>query len=255
MRVMTFNLRFENDRDGKDGWSMRRQMVTDVIERCGPLFLGTQEGTPAQLAFLNGNLPAYGMVSAERPDDPTCQYPTLFYRLDRVELLSFGEFWLSRTPNVHRSVDWDSAFPRMMNFGHFRELETGREVWVAVTHLDHMGRVGRLEQGRIIAQWVQACSAPVILTGDFNDSPDSSVYRLLTGSEVGLVDSWVELGLPEGEVSMTHHDFHGVPQKWRMDWVLASRELRAVDARIVRDHLDGRYPSDHFPFFADLVWR
>jgi endonuclease/exonuclease/phosphatase family metal-dependent hydrolase len=255
MRVMTFNLRFENDRDGEDSWSMRRHMVRSVIERYSPVFLGTQEGTPAQLAFLRDNLPAYGTAAAERPDDPSCQYPTLFYRPDKMEALACGEFWLSRTPTVHRSKDWDSAFPRMMNYGHFKDLETGRELWAAVTHLDHLGTVGRLEQGRIIARWVQARSAPVVLTGDFNDAPDSSVYRLLTGPEVGLVDSWVVLGLPEGEIGMTHHDFHGVPQKCRMDWVLATRHLRATGAAIARDHLDGRYPSDHFPIYADLVWQ
>jgi endonuclease/exonuclease/phosphatase family metal-dependent hydrolase len=255
MRVMTFNLRFENDRDGEDSWSKRRRMVTDVIERYGPVFLGTQEGTPSQLAFLKDSLPAYGSAAAERPEDADCQYPTLFYRRDRMELLSCGEFWLSRTPAVHRSKDWDSAFPRMMNHGHFKDLETGRELHTVVTHLDHMGTVGRLEQSRIIARWVQARSAPVIVTGDFNDAPDSSVHRLLTGSEVGLLDSWVVLGLPEGEASMTHHGFHGVPQKCRMDWVLATRHLKPIGARIVRDHLNGRYPSDHFPIYADLVWH
>jgi endonuclease/exonuclease/phosphatase family metal-dependent hydrolase len=255
MRVMTFNLRFENDRDGEDSWSRRRQLVAAVIERYGPVFLGTQEGTPAQLAFLKDSLPAYGMVAVERPDDPQCQYPTLFYRLDRLEPLSCGEFWLSRTPAVHRSKDWDSAFPRMMNYGHFKDLETGRELWAVVTHLDHLGTEGRLEQGRIIARWIRARSAPVVLMGDFNDAPGSAVYQLLTSPEVGLVDPWMVLGLEEGEASMTHHDFHGLPAKCRMDWVLTSHHLRAVEVRIVRDHLDGRYPSDHFPFYADLVWR
>jgi endonuclease/exonuclease/phosphatase family metal-dependent hydrolase len=143
----------------------------------------------------------------------------------------------------------------MMSYGRFREIETGREFWGAVTHLDHLGAVGRLEQGRIIAQWLQARSAPIVLLGDFNDSPGSDVHRLLTGPEVGLVDVWEGLGMLEGEASMTHHDFCGIPQKFRMDWVLASRELGAVDARIVRDHLDGRYPSDHFPFYAELAWE
>lgn len=252
---MTFNLRFENDRDGADGWPQRRKAVAAVVTRHAPDFLGTQEGTPAQLAFLNDSLLDYGMVAASRPEDPTCQYPTLFYRLDRVRPLSWGEFWLSRTPSEHRSKDWDSAFPRMMSYGRFEELQEGRELWVAVTHLDHLGSLARLEQARIIAQWVAACDAPVILTGDFNDAPESPVYRLLTSPDVGLVDSWVGLGPPEGEDSMTHHDFHGVPQKCRMDWVFASRELKAVSVRIVRDHLNGRYPSDHFPFCAELVWR
>ncbi len=255
MRVMTFNLRFENDRDGDDSWARRRDVAVAVIERHTPDLLGTQEGTPAQLAFLLDNLSAYGMVAAQRPDDPSCQYPTLFYRSDRMLPLSWGEFWLSSTPTEHRSKGWDSAFPRMMSFGRFKDLLAGRELWVAVTHLDHLGALARFEQGRIIAQWVTARDAPVILTGDFNDAPDSSVHRLLTSPQVGLIDSWLGLGPPEGEASMTHHDFRGVPQKCRMDWVLTTRELKAVSVQILRDHVSGRYPSDHFPFVAELAWR
>lgn len=255
MRVMTFNLRFENDRDGENTWLHRRHLVIELIERFAPELLGTQEGTPAQLAFVNDHLSGYGMAAAERPEDPSCQYPTLFYRMDRIEVLSCGEFWLSRTPGVHRSKDWDSAYPRMLSHACLRERDTGRELWGAVTHLDHLGAVGRLEQGRIIAEWVRGRSAPIVLMGDFNDAPASSLHRLLTGRDVGLVDVWEGLGLPEGAASMTHHGFNGVPQKFRMDWVLVSRELRAVDARIVRDHSSGRYPSDHFPFFAELAWE
>lgn len=255
MRVMTFNLRFENDRDGEDRWLLRRELVAEIIECYGPALLGTQEGTPAQLDYLCARLSAYEMVAGERPEDPTCQYPTLFHRRDRLDCLSSGEFWLSRTPSVHRSKDWDSAFPRMMSYGRFRDRETGCELWAAVTHLDHLGVVSRLEQGRLIARWVRERRGPVVLMGDFNDAPDSPVYRLLTGDEVGLVDSWTALGLPEGEAGMTHHDFRGAPQKCRMDWVLAGHQLTPVGAEIVRDHFYGRYPSDHFPFFADYVWR
>ncbi len=255
MRVMTFNLRFENDRDGENSWSHRRELVTSIVERFAPALLGTQEGTPAQLAYLNDHLHDYGMAAASRPDDPSCQYPTLFYRRDRLEVLSCGEFWLSKSPGVHRSKDWDSAYPRMMSYARLRGSETGREFWGAVTHLDHVGAVGRLEQGRIIADWLTGRSAPVILMGDFNDAPDSSVHRLLTGRDVGLIDTWEGLGLPEGPSSMTHHDFYGVPGKFRMDWVLVSRELRAVEARIIRDHCNGRYPSDHFPLYVELAWE
>jgi endonuclease/exonuclease/phosphatase family metal-dependent hydrolase len=54
---------------------------------------------------------------------------------------------------------------------------------------------------------------------------------------------------------MTHHGFTGIPQKTRMDWVLVSKHFRVVDARIIRDNAEGRYPSDHFPYLVELEWR
>jgi endonuclease/exonuclease/phosphatase family metal-dependent hydrolase len=53
---------------------------------------------------------------------------------------------------------------------------------------------------------------------------------------------------------MTHHDFHGNCCKFRMDWILVTPEFRVLDAFIVRDHMNGRYPSDHFPYTVNLDW-
>lgn len=101
-------------------------------------------------------------------------------------MLEGGEFWLSKTPFIHRSKDWDSAFPRMMNYGLMEDCETRRSFWVAVAHLDHIGAEARLEQAKILFGWVNNRSGPRILMGDFNDVPGSDVsadgpFRYLAG--------------------------------------------------------------------------
>ncbi|MEZ4604734.1 MAG: hypothetical protein R2861_15425 [Desulfobacterales bacterium] len=57
MKIMTFNLRFENDRDGDNSWVNRRRMVVDIINRYQPDILGTQEGE-MEPAGLSGRLSA-----------------------------------------------------------------------------------------------------------------------------------------------------------------------------------------------------
>lgn len=255
MLVMTFNMRFENDRDGENAWAFRRDIVTDIIAESSPAILGTQEGTRGQLAFLRERLPGYRMQAAGRIWDDTCQYPTLFFRDDLFRLLDGGEFWLSKTPSVHRSKNWDSAFPRMMSYGFFKDLQDSKEFWAVVTHLDHMGSEARVEQAKILADWLASRREPRILMGDFNDHPGSMVHRVLTSPGTGLRDTWQVLLRGEDEASMTHHNFGGVPQQWRMDWILASREFRALEARIIRSNREGRYPSDHFPYAVDLSWE
>ena len=169
MKVMTFNLRFENDRDGENSWGRRRHAVVDVIRKYAPAVLGTQEGTPRQLEYLQDQLPQYRMYAPPRPWDETCQYPTLFYRTERLTALTGGEFWLSLTPQIHRSKDWDSAFPRMMSYALLREEDTSRTFWAVVTHLDHLGSLARLEQTGMLVEWLQERSEPRLLMGDFND--------------------------------------------------------------------------------------
>lgn len=255
MRVMTFNLRFENEKDGRFGWEFRRDFVVQVIRRHEPHILGTQEGTRSQLEFLVRRLsPEYEMVAFERVWDATCQYPTLFYRTKDFDLLSGGEFWLSRTPHVHRSKNWDSAFPRMLSYGRFREKQSRREFFTLVTHLDHLGEVARLEQSKLIGQWLKKQAKPCIVLGDFNDAPGSAVHKVLTEEGRLLVDTWQALSKSENERSMTRHDFQGSPEKFRMDWILHTPEFTVREAHILRDNLDGFYPSDHYPYMANLEW-
>jgi endonuclease/exonuclease/phosphatase family metal-dependent hydrolase len=254
MQIMTFNLRFDNERDGKNAWSYRRDLLIEVIAQSSPAVLGTQEGMQRQLAYLQEHLPHYRMQAHGRVWDDTCQYPTLFYRQEQFRLLEAGEFWLSKTPSVHRSKDWDSAFPRMMNFGLMEDLVNRVSFWIAVAHLDHVGHEARLEQAKILAEWFGERPGPRILMGDFNDVPDSAVHGVLTSPEMGLRDAWQVLLRGEDEASMTHHDFHGVPQQCRMDWILVSQEFQVLDAVVVRAHREGQYPSDHFPYAVELDW-
>jgi endonuclease/exonuclease/phosphatase family metal-dependent hydrolase len=252
MWMMTFNIRFENDRDGENGWEYRRDFVTGIIERYAPAVVGTQEGLPHQLTYLKDHLPAYHLHTPARIIDDTSQCPSLFIRADDFSIMEGDEFWLSLQPRVPLSKNWDSAFPRMISAARVTSRGDDRPFWVAVTHLDHVGTEARREQAKMVARWVESRREPVILMGDFNDSPGSAVHRALTDSRTGLVDTWQALGLSEGIENYTSHGFAGVPQKARMDWILATPHFHIVSTLIIRDHFDGRYPSDHFPYMVEL---
>ncbi|MBW2096541.1 MAG: endonuclease, partial [Deltaproteobacteria bacterium] len=86
MRIMTFNIRFENDRDGQNAWAHRKGLVARVIERYKPDIIGTQEGRWTQLLSLRDNLVGYFLNAPDRTIDSTCQYPTLFIRKDKLEI-------------------------------------------------------------------------------------------------------------------------------------------------------------------------
>ena len=254
MRVMTFNLRFENEQDGANAWFHRRELVIHLIRRYAPSILGTQEGKWSQLLYLQDHLPEYHLHAPARVLDDTCQYPTLCLRRDTFDVRGGEEFWLSRTPEIHRSKDWDSAFPRMVSYARLRDRKTGGILWVAVTHLDHMGSEARYEQARILVEWMKTRKGPVIFMGDFNEPPGSSVHQVLAAPGRRLRDTWQILGREEGPESLTHHGFRGIPQKARMDWILVSPHFKVKDANIIKDRFEGRYPSDHFPYSVDMEW-
>lgn len=252
MRIMTFNIRFDNPTDEVYGWDRRRDMVCSLIQRHRPSLFGTQEGRWHQLVYLRDHLSGYSMHAAGRVVDESCQYPTIFSRTEEFDSIEGADRWLSMTPLVHRSSDWNSAFPRMMSWVRVSRRLDQRNLWAVVTHLDHASPDARLQQASLLADFVTAWAGPLIVMGDFNDHPGSAVHHRLTRRDTGLRDTWQALGRPEDTDSMTHHDACGVPQKTRMDWILVSRHFDIRDAMIIRDHGKDSYPSDHYPYVVDV---
>lgn len=238
--------------DGQNSWSFRRESVTSLIKKYGPTIIGTQEGKWSQLLYIRDNLPEHELHAPQRTLDDISQYPTLFFHKDAFRVLDGGEFWLSKTPEVHLSKSWDSAFPRMMSYAKFCEVKTENELWVAVTHLDHMGAEARYQQAKLISEWVKERTGPLIIMGDFNDGPGSPAHDVLVSPETGLQDTWEILGKKEDPNSFTHHGFTGIPQQARMDWILVSPHFTVIEATIIKDHIGNRYPSDHFPYLVNL---
>jgi endonuclease/exonuclease/phosphatase family metal-dependent hydrolase len=253
MRLMTFNLRFATPIDGPNAWEFRKEMVVEVILNHLPDLLGTQEGTVPQLDYLEERLTGYLPLTAHRQVDATCQYPTIFYRADRFHVEESDEFWLSETPRVHRSLSWDSAFPRMVTYGLFRENGRHPSFYFIDTHLDHISAAARREGARMIREHFFPLRRPLILVGDFNEPPDGTVYRDLLRADGPLRDTWREVEPPAPETP-SQHGFDGRPRGSRIDWILASPPFTVRRAAMVTDNQDGRYPSDHFPYEAEVEY-
>ncbi|HLS34250.1 MAG TPA: hypothetical protein VK039_11725, partial [Brevibacterium sp.] len=81
----------------------------------------------------------------------------------------------------------------------------------------------------------------------------SPAYTVLV-EELGLQDSWLAA---EEQLSpaWTTFPFFSEPEvsEFRIDWILASREVRVLEASINAFDLDGAYPSDHLPVQARVV--
>lgn len=99
----------------------------------------------------------------------------------------------------------------------------------------------RQEQVDKVAASVLECKHPVILCGDFNDPPISYTYETFTDI---LEDSFKECGSGIGNT------YNGVFPSYRIDYVMHSKDWKAVDYRTVKADL-----SDHFPVVVGLKRR
>ncbi len=203
LRVMTFNIRFNNPDDGFNAWPHRKELAASMIRYHDADIVGLQEALYGQLEDLKALLPGYEWFGVSRDDgssgpDSPGEFAAILYRSDRLERLDGGTFWLSPTPQVVGSLGWDAAITRTATWCRFRDKRSGREFYHFNTHFDHRGEKAREESARVILQQITviaAEAAPVVLTGDFNCVPTDPPYRVLT-VERGLRDAMLVSAQP-----------------------------------------------------------
>ncbi len=252
VRVLTFNIRYENSGDGLDGWANRRQAVAKVIE--GADLAGLQEVKPGQRAWLRERLPEFELVGIGREKDDTDESAPVVFRKERFALVEAGTFWLSETPEVVASKSWDSSLPRVCSWATLRDRRDGQTVSFFNVHLDHRGAVSRDKALALVLERMAKATNPVILTGDFNATVNEAPLRRVMGSEKPLlVSSTVALGQPD---EGTFHGFAGKAGAAAIDFIFGEKERVKFSARaILRTTYAGadgaqRYVSDHFPVSA-----
>lgn len=262
-RIMTFNIRFGSADDGPDSWGARRGRVTRTIERHAADIIALQEPFAFQVVDLLEDFPRYAAIGTHRLDGRTSgEGCVTLYDRARFTVASSGVFWLSDTPDVPGSISWDNAWPRSCTWARLIELGSGRGVYVYNVHLDNRGGDSRLRGARQIRDHFERVTAgpraddPVVVLGDFNAVPGSPPIRALIGEPSGrprLADAYLLPASREEVGTYTGFDLASDGGERRIDLILVSPRLNVLDALIDSSKVDGRYPSDHFPMWVDVM--
>lgn len=256
INVMSFNIRYNNPSDGEHAWPNREERVASVVRFHGADLIGMQEVLRSQIDDLTVLLPNYTWYGVGRDDGMNAgEFSPIFYRVDRLELLDSGEFWLSETPDEIASKSWDAALPRIATWVKFRDLELGQEFIHLNTHFDHRGEVARTRSAELILARLQTLSSnlPIVVTGDFNVPPQSEAYATMTSM---LLDSRIaSVSEPHGPEGT----FGGFTVKLgdtgdRIDYVFVAQGTEVLRYGALSDQWDGRYPSDHLPVLAEIIF-
>lgn len=258
LRVMTFNIRFDNPADGPDAWPNRRDRVAGLVRFHGADAVGVQEALLHQLRELDARLPGFARVGVGRADGKEAgEFSAILYRTDRLDLLASGTFWLSPTPEVPGSKGWDAAIERVATWARFRDRATGCTYVHLNTHFDHVGERAREESARLLRTRLPSLAHgdPVVLTGDLNVPPASGAYRVLTrdtipGALPPLVDAFDATRAPHYGPTATWTAFRAIEPGRRIDYVLVSPGAAVHAHGILSDRWDDRFPSDHLPVLA-----
>src|SRR5689334_14278278 len=152
LKVMTYNIRYDNPGDGVNAWPNRIEKVTALIRKYNPDIIGVQEALHHQLQDLVRVLPDYSYVGVGRDDGKVKgEFSAILFRNSRFGLLSDSTFWLSETPQIPGSKSWDAAITRLVTEAKFFDKELRTDFIVFNTHFDHIGKEARMNSGAYIA--------------------------------------------------------------------------------------------------------
>ena len=252
VRVMSFNIRCAdvNGVNVPDRLGIGVRQILEVM----PDSLGIQEATAEWMKALGASLLLYDWVGIERekgePADKSGESCPIFYLKAKFSLVDSGNFWLSETPD-EPSYGPGAACRRICTWAKLKDRATG-QVYVHVnTHFDHVSEDARVFAADMVNRFVieNFADVPVVFTADINTFEGLAAYSTLTEN---LDDS-----RKTAKDAQAFGTFHACSPEthadYTIDFLLCSRDITVNTYRTVTKGVDGRFVSDHFPIYADIV--
>jgi len=253
-KIMTFNLRVDVQTD-PFVWEDRKNWIVQTINTYQPDCIGTQEANIPMLAWLEDMLQEnYDAYAVNRTTSTEVgEFSAIFVKKSTFTIGGKGSFMLSETPDVIGSMGWDAHCARICSWV---ELIPQGEATPVLrffnTHLDHMGQQARIEGLKLIMDVIKEKdhenALPVLLTGDFNDAPDSDALQAVASMQ----SCYAEFTDEELQNSLTFHAFRGGTVGTPIDYIFADKGAGLSSTTIIRDSIDGGFPSDHYPVMASV---
>lgn len=252
MKVMSFNVRYENSGDGANNWAARSKGVYAMLKSELPIVMGTQECKWNQRQDILSNCSRYGAIGVCRDDgkeESSSETMTIFYLRDSVRLEKWGTFWLSDSPDIP-SKGWDGACFRCATWGVFSMKSSGKRFFYVNTHIDHKGAVAKQKGVELVVRKMNELNSemlPAILTADFNmkyddagilPARDNLRYARTTSGVTDNTSTYQGFGTTTGSI-IDHIFYRGFKS--------------CIKYRCINDSWDGvTYISDHYPIYAIL---
>lgn len=261
LRVMTFNIRYNEPRDGENAWANRKTKVADVIRFHKADLVGVQEALSGQLKDLEKLLPDFAWCGVGRTDGKEDgEYSAIFYRKSRFKLIETKTFWLSETPEKAGSKGWDANLPRIVTWAKLQDLKTKKTFYHFNTHFDHIGKQARAESSKLVLAQIPEIAGkfPFLVTGDFNAKEDTNVYQILTGKENAgnfkLIDARYISNNGHFGGDSTFNEFKELIPAMKIDYIFVREGTRVSEHGVLSDRWNGLWASDHLPVLAEIIF-
>jgi len=237
--IMTFNIKFGLAKIKGHTWEKRKASIISTIKKVSPDFICFQEVNDFQMEFLKKKLNHYNFTGLYPEPEKSWQDLPVFYK-KKYTLVSGEHFFISHTPKI-KSILKGSIWPRQFVSAEF--VQEKQKFHIINTHFDFKDSVQKESVNIIVKKLKNA--QPVFICGDFNADPTGVCH--MEFFKKGFKDSFRDIQTP------TFHDFTGIPQKGRIDWILYKGDnISVLRKKIIMDPMNKIFPSDHFPVFSEF---
>jgi len=256
LKVMTFNIRYDNPNDAPNHWQARIPVVQQYMNQEMPDILGVQESLFHQNEDLLRIMPGYAYIGTGRDDGrQSGEYSPIFYRTNKLELLENGQFWLSETPHVPGSIGWEAILPRVVSWGKFRYLESGRVLFVFNTHFSHVSDLARRKSMEFMSLKIKeiAGDQPIVVTGDFNITKGSELYHHMIAhlkENNNLQNAEFISRDPVVDADATFNAFRHDIEPRVIDYIFVDHHFSVQSYRVDKILENDVFISDHWPVTA-----
>jgi endonuclease/exonuclease/phosphatase family metal-dependent hydrolase len=246
-KIISSNIRFDNPLDGIHKWDNRKKILAHIINEFKTDLLGTQEGRKNQLLDLSSLLNDLTLVDSHRKWIDERMYPSIFVNPHTMRVLQSGDIWLSTTPSIAGSFSFNSTFPRLCTWIEAQFTPLLHDFIFVNVHLDHVLPQTRQKQIGVLIKEVKKINhknLPLLLCGDFNESPEGEVRKAITKGFRSLYDPWSQFNKNE---TPSYHSFSSIIDGERIDWIMVDTKIECHSLYLDTISHNNIYPSDHYP--------
>ena len=261
LKVITFNIRYDNPRDSLNAWPYRASMVISFLKNEKPDIFGMQEVLANQMEYLDSVMTDYSSVGVGRSDGSNeGEMNPVFYLKERFEMIRTKTFWLSETPEVAGSQAWGAGLPRIVTWMELADKNTHEHFFFFNTHFAHDSDSARIMSAELLLNKIDTIAAgfPFIVTGDFNMDISSNGYGVLTGPHESVPlfsDSYAISEKRHMGPAYTFNGFSDKTSSGRIDLIFVRNGMRVLENRTFIKKEHGIYISDHWPVMAIVALK
>ena len=257
LKVLSFNIRYNNPNDGENSWPNRSERVKNFLWSESIDIIGFQEVLHNEVleldhALFNYNFSQrqYTRIGVGREDGITKgEYSPIYFNLNRFSLVKSKTVWLSETP-TKPSKGWDAACERIASFALLFDEQLKDTLLVVNAHWDHVGVVARQESAKLILKEIEGFTSiqNIIFMGDLNCAPEDPALRKIRAefSDAGI-------GISSKVGTFNNFERAANPKAPRIDYVFYKLEKLGFHSyKVGNTDVNEPLLSDHFPIVVEF---